>query len=237
MSLPLNTDKPEYRFSRTGSIINPAIDFVDSTIHNFYSILNGFSVLSSDKSGISVYPNDANIICLNEPGLYKLPYKKFKSYNNDVFLNLYNNLWGVNFRLWIGGSWTSAVRIWTFEKYENESSLMTPSEEAKVSLHAAIGEGKPGGLPVSTQGIGLSRKGIVIAAFGKNPDGEGTILRLWETSGADGKCVITLPENSSFKSAQPCDLRGTPSGSPINISGKSITVEIGHYAPLSLILK
>ena len=237
MSLPLNVNKPEYRFSRTGSIINPATDFVDSTIHNFYSVMNGFSVLASDKSGISVYPNDANIICLNEPGIYKIPYKKFKSYNHDIFLNLYNNVWGVNFRLWIGGSWTSAVRIWTFDKYENETSLMTPSEEAKVSLHAAIGEGKPGGLPVSAQGIGLSRKGIVITAFGKNPDGDGTILRLWETSGADGKCVITLPENSTFTTAQPCDLRGTPIGSSITTSGKNITADIGHYAPLSLILK
>ena len=38
------------------------------------------------------------------------------------------------------------------------------------------------------------------------------ILRLWETSGNDGKCIITLPENSNFKSVQPCDLRGTITG-------------------------
>jgi alpha-mannosidase len=237
LSLPLNIDKPEYRFSRTGSIINPATDFADSTIHNYYSVLNGFSVLSSDKSGISVYPEDANIISLNEPGLYKIPYKKFKSVNKDLFLNLYNNLWGVNFRLWIGGSWTSATRIWTFDHYNNETSLMTPSEEAKVPLHATIVDGKSGELPESAQGIGLSRKGIVITAFGKNPDGDGTILRLWETSGNDGKCTIRLPDSSGFKTVQLCDLRGTALGSELPLTQKKVTIDINHYSPVSMILK
>ncbi len=237
LSFPLNIDKPEYRFSRTGSIINPASDFADSTIHNYYSVLNGLSVFSSDKSGISVYPEDANIISLNEPGLYKTPYKKFKSVNKDLFLNLYNNLWGVNFRLWIGGSWTSATRIWTFDHYDNEASLMTPSEEAKVPLNAAIGEGKPGEFPVSAQGIGLSRKGIVITAFGKNPDGEGTILRLLETSGHDGKCTIKLPDSSGFKTVQLRDLRGTALGSALPLTQRKVTIDINHYSPVSMILK
>jgi alpha-mannosidase len=237
LSFPLNIDNPEYRLSRTCSIINPAVDFADSTIHNYYSVLNGLSVISSDKSGISLYPEDANIISLNEPGLYKTPYKKFKSVNKDLFLNLYNNLWGVNFRLWIGGSWTSATRIWTFEHYDNEASLMTPSEEAKVSLHAAFSEDKPGKFPVDAQGIGLSRKGIVITAFGKNPDGEGTVLRLWETSGHDGKCTIVLPDYSVFKTVQLCDLRGTSLGSVFPIKQRKVTIDINHYSPVSMILK
>lgn len=237
MCLPLNITKPQYRFSRTGSIINPATDFVDSTLHNFYCVMNGFTVMDSSNSGIGIYPEDASIICLNEPGLYKIPYKKFKSVNKDIFLNLYNNLWGVNFRLWIGGSWTSAVRIWTFNNYDNETSLMTPSEEAKVPLHAVIVDGKAGKLPATATGIGLSRKGILITAFGKNPDGEGTLLRLWETSGKDGKCTVTLPAGSPYKKAIPCNLRGMVTGTAITVTGNKFSVDVNHFSPVSLLLQ
>jgi len=237
LALPLNTDKPEYHFSRTGSIVNPATDFVDSTIYDFYCLLNGFAVTSTDQSGTGVYPFDANIISLNRTGLYKIPAKKFNFENKDVFLNLYNNVWGVNFRMWMGGSWSSGVRIWSFDKYSNESSLMTPSEEAKLPLIAAYASGNGGTLPAASAGLTLSRKGILIKAFGKNPDGEGTLLRLWEVAGSDGKCVITLPAGSNFTTASLRDLRGQLTGESIPVKNSVITVNINHFAPVSLVLK
>ena len=52
------------------------------------------------------------------------------------------------------------------DNYENETSLMTPSEEAKVFSHAAIGEGKP--RPSSQRtGYWFVGKGIVIRHSGK----------------------------------------------------------------------
>ena len=44
------------------------------------------------------------------------------------------------------------------------------------------------------KGIELSRKGIAETAFGPNPDGEGTLLRLWELAGASGSLTVRLPE-------------------------------------------
>jgi len=114
---------------------------------------------------------------------------------------------------------------------------MTPSEEAKLSLIATYADGNGGILPVAGTGLTLSRKGILIKAFGKNPDGEGTLLRLWEVAGNDGKCLITLPAGSDFKTATLCDLRGQALGEPVPVKNSEITVIINHFAPVSLLLK
>jgi hypothetical protein len=77
----------------------------------------------------------------------------------------------------------------------------------------------------------------MVTAFGKNPDGGGVLLRLWEESGVGGSCTIGLPAGHSFVSAQYCDLRGQPFGKPVAIADGKIQTTIGAYAPLSIILK
>ena len=59
-------------------------------------------------------------------------------------------------------------------------------------------------------GIELSRKGVLVTALGPNPDGDGTLLRLWEQAGEGGVCTVRLSEALRNAALQPCDLRGTP---------------------------
>ncbi|MEI6569048.1 MAG: hypothetical protein WCR20_20375, partial [Verrucomicrobiota bacterium] len=71
-------------------------------------------------------------------------------------------------------------------------------------------------------------------AFGPNPDGPGTVLRVWEQVGIGGGLDITLP--AIFTSATPVSLRGEKQGSAFPVSGK-ITVQMHAYAPASFILE
>ena len=79
-------------------------------------------------------------------------------------------------------------------------------------------------------------KGVVVTAFGKNPDGKGTILRLWEQAGNSGQCTVTLPANNSYKTARFCNLRGEPQGEEFKISD-TINVNIKAYEPVSIQLQ
>jgi hypothetical protein len=153
-----------------------------------------------------------------------------------AYVNLFNNQWDTNFRLWNRGTWTSRVRLWTIEHYAADAAIITPSLEARNPLLAATADGLPGALPVSQRGLELSRKGIMVTAYGSNPDGPGTVLRLWEEAGKSGTTTVRLPEGTSVKQAQPVDLRGRPLGKPIPVRNGSFKLEVGAFAPVSLVL-
>jgi hypothetical protein len=87
------------------------------------------------------------------------------------------------------------------------------------------------------QGLELGRKGILVTAFGANPDGSGTLLRLWEYAGTSGPCKVRLPAGMDIKSAQPVDLRGRPAGQPIPVKNRAFTLSLPAFAPASVLLE
>ena len=71
---------------------------------------------------------------------------------------------------------------------------------------AATADGPAGKLPNTMAGPTVSRSGVLVTAFGQNPDGPGTLLRVWDQTGQTGELVVTLPGN--FKTATTVNLRG-----------------------------
>jgi len=108
--------------------------------------------------------------------------------------------------------------------------------ETRIPLAAARSTARPGKLPPVQAGISLSRKGVAVSAFGPNPDGAGTILRLWEQGGTSGELMVTLPSGAVFANATPVNLRGETIGSPIPIRDGKFGFELGAYAPASFVL-
>ena len=85
------------------------------------------------------------------------------------------------------------------------------------------------------EGLKVSRRGVLITAYGNNPDGEGTLLRLWENAGISGSCEISLPVQHEGV-AQPVNLRGVPEGMPIPIRQGKFNVELKKFAPASYVI-
>jgi hypothetical protein len=72
--------------------------------------------------------------------------------------------------------------------------------------------------------------------FAQNPDGLGTVLRVWEQAGVSGEVTVTLPEGARFTSAQPVNLRGEPAGQRLAIRSGSLTFTLPRCAPASFVL-
>jgi alpha-mannosidase len=109
-----------------------------------------------------------------------------------------------------------------------------PAWEARTTCPVAVADGKGGTFPAEQSGISVSRKGVLVTAFGPNPDGAGTILRLWEQAGISGEVTVGPPGN--FVSATPVNLRGEPLGEPTELKNGKIALRLGKYAPASFIL-
>lgn len=234
LAFPFKVGQPTFRLGRIGSIVNPATDFVKNTNHDYYFVNTGLAVLNHQGDGFGLNTPNAPAVSLDRPGLFRFS-SDFVPEQPNVFVNLFNNQWGTNFTEWIEGGLSAQIYLWSISSYENEKSLITPTEETRVPLMGVYWDGKAGNLPSLKSGISLSRKGILITAYGPNRDGKGDILRLWEQTGESGKCTISFPEKT-YQKAQPCNLRGEPIGEPIEIEQQQLHVEVNAYQPLSLIL-
>jgi hypothetical protein len=236
LCFPLNIESPRFRLGRTGAISDPAKDFIKGSNFDYCFIQEGLAVLDRNNQGIGLYSPDLPGISLDRPGLWKYS-KDFVPSKSNVFFNLFNNQWSTNFTEWIEGSWNARVFLWFIDDYDAEKSLITPALEQRHPLVATVGSGKGAGLQPVQTGITLSAKGLLVTAFGPNPDGEGTVLRLWEKAGKSGSLSITLPAGSRFTKAQPCNLRGIRMGNPVNITDNKIELSYKPYQPVSFILK
>jgi alpha-mannosidase len=237
--LPFKIDNPKFRLGRLGADLDPVKDLtVDES--NFYNswINTGVAVYDGNTgAGVGVCPIDSPLVSLGETGGYKFAtrYEPKKPY---VYLNLYNNHWRTNFAAWIGDGrrMSSRVRLWTFDKFASESALFTPAMEARVPLAVARSVCHPGKLPPAQAGIELSRKGVLVTAFGPNPDGPGTVLRVWEQGGNSGPLHVQLPDGCQVTKASPVNLRGTTTGNPLAVTDGAFTIDLGAYAPASFVL-
>ena len=236
ISLPFNVYNPSFRVGRLGAVVDPAKDFIKGSNFDYFFLNTGMAVIDSAGKGFGISAPDAPGVSLDRPGLWKYS-GYFAPQKPNVFVNLYNNVWSTNFTEWIEGTWSARLDIWSVDHFNNESAIITPSEESRNPLKAVMAYGDGGKLPVMASGVKLSRKGILVTAFGKNPDGDGTVLRLWEQAGESGNCSITLPGGHPFATAQFCDLRGQVTGKPFPVSSGRIETMVKAYQPLSIILK
>ena len=94
-----------------------------------------------------------------------------------------------------------------------------------------------GNLPAQQTGLSVSRPGVLVTAFGANPDGEGTLLRVWEQAGVSGKLTVELPKGSKLTRAMPVNLRGEKIGEIIQIKDAELKFDIGVYALVSFVLE
>ena len=230
--------QPNFRLSRLGGIVDPKKDIIPGSNRHLFWLQHGLAVYGDDGYGVGICPLDAPLVSLGEPGCWRFSWDYLPE-KADVFVNLFNNQWNTNFRLWNEGTWRQTVRLWTFEQYDPETSLIRPALEARFPM---VGKTAPdpkqrGNQPPEATGLQLSRRNVLVTSFGVDPGTQKLMLRLWEQAGKDGPCVITLPKGLAVQAVQPCDLRGRPVGDPIAVEAGRLQVDIRHNAPLNLELK
>lgn len=148
-------------------------------------------------------------------------------------------MWNTNFPLWQDGSWSERVRFWPISKNINAAeNLAVQSWEARLPLQAIIADNATGKLPATKEGLSVSRKGVLVTAFGADTDGnKGTLLRMWEQAGISSNVTIKLPAGMKVKYAAPVNLRGEKTGNRIVIKNNSITFLLQKFSPASFVLE
>jgi alpha-mannosidase len=240
LCLPFKVASPQFRVYRQLGAMNPATDILPGANRDLFSVAQGVTIADADGAGIAVCPLDHPLVSLERPGCWKFSKdaEEFTPRKPIVYINLYNNQWNTNFRYWYPGTWSSRVRLWTFDaKTPAEAVMAMPALEARNPLLAVAATGAGDKLPSEETGLTVSRKGATVTAFGQNPDGPGTLLRVWEMAGVSGEISVKLPAAAKFKTAQPVNLRGEKAGVPVQIRNREFTFNLGGFAPASFVLE
>ena len=88
---------------------------------------------------------------------------------------------------------------------------------------------------IKDSGPGILPKQATV--FGANPDGKGTILRLWEQAGVSGEVTVSLPKGMKASRMTPVNLRGEVAGKTESISRDNFTIDLTAFAPASFVLE
>ena len=219
MALPLAIREPQFRLRTPGAISDPAKDLIEGGNFAFFWTQGGVSVCDPAGRGVGLCSPDAPALSLGEPGIYRFQ-GRWPAPKASVYVHLFNNKWNTNFRSFWNGGFSARVRLWPIAKFNPESDLVTPSEEVLAPMLTGLSNYKAGPLPPLNRGLSLSRKGVTLTAFGPNPDGEGTLLRLWELAGAGGDCTVTLPAAMKVESIQSHGFARTPHRRSVANSGR-----------------
>jgi hypothetical protein len=237
--LPFNVKNPSFRVGRIGGTIDPAKDIVFGANTDIIGADRGITVRDgASGAGVGVVSTELPLWSLGRPGLWRYE-PQYVPKEPVLFANLYNNQWNTNYPLWIPGSWSASLRIYLVEKgADEEQSVFTPAWDFRQPCVAAFAEKSNVAtlLPPEASGVVLSRKGVRVTAFCPNPDGVGTVLRVWEQSGNSGKITVTLPDGMKAVEAHPVNLRGEKAGEPIQIKNGRFSFELPPWAPRSFVL-
>lgn len=237
LCFPFKIQQPTFTLGRLGAPIDPATDIVSGTNRHLYAVTTGVAITGNDAA-VGLCPIDAPLVSLDKPGLWYWT-MDFVPKQPTVFVNLYNNMWNTNFPLWQDGSWSERVRFWPIAKNENAmENLAIQSWEARLPLQAMVADNATGKLPATKEGLNVSRKGILVTAFGADVNGnKGTLLRVWEQAGISSNVAIKLPAGMKVRYAVPVNLRGEKTGNRIVVKNNSITFSLQKYSPASFVLE
>jgi len=236
LCFPFKVAKPTFTVGRLGGPIDPAKDIIPGTNRHLMAATTGVAITEANKAGVALASADAPLVSLGEPGLWKYSMDYIPT-TPAVFVNLYNNMWNTNFALWQDGSWTESVRLWPIAQgAHTNANLSEKGWETRLPLLTGVADGAAGKLPMVKTGIAISRPNVLITAYGDNPDGDGTILRLWEQAGVAGNCTVKLGLGNTVKAVIPIDLRGNKKDNKIAVNNGQFTFNLGKYAPASFLL-
>jgi len=238
LCFPFAVSEPEFLLGRLGGHMDPVGDTVPGANRHYFCVTTGVTISDKNGRGIGLCPIDSSCLSLGEPGLEKFSLD-YVPKHPSVFVNLYNNVWNQNFPAWIDGSWNSRVVLWPLRGDNAAKELTVKSWEARLPLLAVTATGKGKKLPAKQTGLEVSRKGVLVTAFGNDPDeiNKGMLLRVWEQVGVSGKVTVKLPKAMKVSKATAVNLRGEKTGETKRVRSGKLKFELGKYAPASFVLE
>jgi alpha-mannosidase len=239
IAFPVSVPKPSFQYEIQNGWVNPAQDMLQGAGLEWFSV--GHWVKSSaDNWGVAIAPVDAPLVTLGDINRGRWP-EEFTPKTSTIFSYVFNNYWHTNYRAEQGGEFTfryvmtSGPTLSPDDLARFGRASMTPLETDEVIDQDKVGNPPSPLEPVATSFLQVYGSGVVLETWKAAEDGNGSVLRLLETSGKKRKAVLRFPffrlQRAWLCTAMEDDLREIP----VEESSLEVTLQPHQIATVRLL--
>jgi hypothetical protein len=235
VAFPFAVSTPEFTYGSQVAWVNPARDELAGGSREWYLPTTWASVYNPQLTA-AIVPLDAPLVAFGDivRGNWSA---EFKPKSSGIFSWLMNNYWGTNFPAWQGGDFTFRYAITSNAQFDPQSltrfglEALTPLEhdDLSASQDASLLPNREASL------LEVANPRVTLLTWKRAEDGDGTILRLQETTGMPTDIMIRS-RYLTFERAWICDLL-EENTSELKTEGDDLSVPIRPFQVLTLRLR
>jgi len=223
-AFPFRATKPAFSYATQNAFVDPAKDSLPGGSRDWY-VATPWAAVRAEDFTASVIPLDAPLVNFGDimRGLWPT---EFKPKSGTIFSWVMNNYWGTNFPAWQGGSYTFRYVISSSASLD-PVSLARAGQEAITPLEAAQMPASfdSSVLPNDQASLLSADSAAVVASTWKlAEDGQGSIVRLVETSGKQQKFKLRSDYIQVRKAWRCSLLEDNESELPVEVDGVTVTL-------------
>jgi len=207
IAFPVALTTPTFAYASQQGWLDPAHDLMKGASLEWFSIQHWMAAYDSDVA-VGIVPLDASLASFGDINRGKWP-EQFQPASGTLFSYVMNNYWTTNYRAGQAGDFVFRYAMTSAPKMDGGGLTHLAMEEMRpLELDYVVSQDKAGDpirpLPaggdgfLETDGVGLS-----LITWKAAEDGNGTILRLAETTGKTLEASIRL-SHGKVKSASLC---------------------------------
>jgi alpha-mannosidase len=234
IAFPFGVASPQFGYASQTGWIDPAKDELAGGSREWYLATTWAAVHNAEVTA-AVIPEDAPLVNFGDIVRGAWP-AEFKPKGSTIFSWLMNNYWNTNFPAWQGGDFTFRYVVTSDADFAPASlthtgwNSLTPLEHDDVAAST-----DPSALPSPAASLLDVDSNVTMLTWKGAEDGDGTIVRLQESTGKDG--TVTLRSRYlHLEKAWLCNLLEQPQ-SPISIDNDAISIPIKRFQVLTIRLR
>lgn len=104
-------EEQAYRLGKPGAVIDPETQIVSCANHALLNLEHEITALGDDAC-LTVCAKDTPLVSIGAPGIYDYQKEFPRNRKNQLWFNLFNNMWGTNFPQWIEGNLRFRFTLW-----------------------------------------------------------------------------------------------------------------------------
>ena len=104
-------EEQAYRLGKPGAVIDPETQIVSCANHALLNLEHEITALGDDVC-LTVCAKDTPLVSIGAPGIYDYQKEFPRNRKNQLWFNLFNNMWGTNFPQWIEGDLRFRFTLW-----------------------------------------------------------------------------------------------------------------------------
>jgi alpha-mannosidase len=206
-AFPVAVTNPAFQFATQQDWVNPARDLMKGGSLEWFNIQQWMAV-SDPSISVGIVPLDASLASFGDINRGKWP-GEFKPATGTIFSYAMNNYWHTNYRAGQGGDFVFRYSLTSAQQLQGGALTRLGMEEMRpAEVDYVVSQDKAGNpdrpLPGEGQSfLGTNGKDVALITWKRAEDGNGSILRLQETSGKAADTTIHFL-HSAIASAQIC---------------------------------